>query len=192
MKLTPLSESWIPPILTTERLILRAITLEDAPSIFEYTKNPNVSRYTLWQPYQVMQDTENFIQEYVFSLYKDRVPEPLGITLKSSSHKVIGTVGCFWVSKENQTMELAYALSESYWKQGLVPEAALAIVDYCFQKYPVQRIQARCRAEHKASSRVMEKIGMKFEGTLRSALFCKGSFWDMHHYSILKQEWSSI
>ena len=56
-------------------------------------------------------------------------------------------------------------------------------MDYCFKEFSLKRIQARCKVENKASARVMEKIGMTHEGTLKSAIFHRDKFWDMHYYA---------
>ena len=178
------------PMLNTKRLMLRPLVQSDAENIFDYAKNPNVSLYTLWEPHKSVTDSLNFIVEYANSYYREGVPEPLGITLHDSPDKVIGSVGCFWVSKASKSMELAYAIAEPYWGKGLVAEASQAIVDYCFKNLDINRIQARCKVENKPSSRVMEKIGMTFEGTLKSAIFHRNKFWDMHYYSVLKGDWN--
>ncbi|MGZ3775963.1 MAG: GNAT family N-acetyltransferase [Bdellovibrio sp.] len=177
------SKLWKPPILETPRLILRPIELTDAESIFEYSKNPNVCKYTLWESHQSIEESLIFIKEYVFDYYSKGVPEPLGITLKKEPQKVIGTVGCFWTSKLSRSMELAYAIGEEYWGQGLVAEASQVLMDYCFKEFSVKRIQARCKAENSASARVMEKVGMAYEGTLKSAIFHRNKFWDIHYYA---------
>lgn len=177
---------WLPHPLKTERLILRSITEQDANSIFEYSSNPNVAKYTLWDAHRSISDTLAFIHEYVFAHYKEEEPEPWGITFKENPEKVIGTVGCFWISKPHQTMELGYALSELHWGKGIVVEAAQAVIPYIFKNYQTVRIQAPCVKENRGSRRVIEKLGMQFEGELRSARFCKGKFWDIHLCALLK------
>ncbi len=180
------------PQLKTERLILRPLLPTDAKNIFAYAKNPNVSQFTLWEPHKSTADSLKFITDYAQPLYKAQVPEPFGIILKSNPKKVIGTVGCFWVSKPSQTMELAYAIAEPFWGKGLVAEASESVLDYCFKNLMVNRIQSRCKIENKASSRVMEKVGMNFEGTLKSAILHRNRFWDMHYYTILKSDWDKL
>lgn len=174
---------WTPPTLTTNRLILRPIEIVDADAIFSYAKNPNVSRYTLWEPHRSLEDSLEYIKDYIFDYYSKGVPEPLGIALKENPQKIIGTVGCFWTSKQGKAMELAYAIGEEYWGKGLVAEASQAVIDYCFKEFSLKRIQARCKAENKPSARVMEKIGMTYEGTLKSAVLHRDRFWDMCYYA---------
>ena len=174
---------WLPPTLETDRLLLRPLSELDAASIFAYAKNPNVSKYTLWEPHKTEQDSLNYLKQYVFPYYQQGVPEPLAITFKENDQKVIGTVGCFWSSKSAKAMELAYAVSEDYWGQGLVVEASKAVMDYCFKEFSLKRIQARCKAENKASTRVMEKVGMTYEGTLKSAIFHRNKYFDMVYFA---------
>ncbi|MEN0059520.1 MAG: GNAT family N-acetyltransferase [Bdellovibrio sp.] len=174
---------WQPPTLETSRLILRPIQLTDAENIFAYAKDPNVCKYTLWETHQSVQDSLSYIKDYIFDYYSKGVPEPFGITLKENPQTVIGTVGCFWTSKQAKAMELAYAIGEEHWGKGLVAEASQAVMDYCFKEFALKRIQARCKVENKASSRVMEKIGMTYEGTLKSAIFHRNKFWDIAYYA---------
>lgn len=183
-KILDQSESrWTPPTLTTSRLILRPIELTDAEAIFNYAKNPNVSRYTLWEPHQSVQDSLNYIKDYIFDYYSKGVPEPFGIALKENPQKIIGTVGCFWTSKQAKAMELAYAIGEEHWGKGIVAEASQTVMDYCFKEFSLKRIQARCKTENKSSAKVMEKVGMAYEGTLKSAVFHRDRYWDMCYYA---------
>lgn len=160
--------------------------LEDVGAIFQYAKNPNVSKYTLWEPHESILDSEKYFKNYVMNYYAQEVPEPLGIALKEDPTKLIGTVGCFWVSKKSKCMELAYAISEEYWGHGLVAEAAGVVMDYCFNQFNLKGIQARCKVENKPSARVMEKIGMNYEGTLKAAVFHREKYWDMLYYAKIK------
>ncbi len=185
-KILTSEKPWTPNPLETPRLFLRALTLEDAPAVFDYAKNPNVSRFTQWEPHLSIQDTYAFFADYVFPRYRSQNPEPFGIALKTDPGKIVGTVGCFWASRESRCLELAYAISEPLWGKGLVPEAAAATIEQAFRETNATRIQARCVVENTASARVMEKVGMTREGTLRSALWYRGRFWDMHLYALTR------
>jgi ribosomal-protein-alanine N-acetyltransferase len=183
---------WTIPKLQTNRLVLSPVSQYDVNSIYQYAKDPRVSRYTLWEPHQSLNDTAIFINDYVNSKYAANIPEPFGIKLKDGN-EVIGTVGMFPIGNTYRaplyTMELAYALNPEYWGQGIIIEAAQRVIEYCFNIFPMQRLQCRCKIENVASARVMEKLGMHFEGTLRSDIFHRQRFWDMHYYSLLKKDW---
>lgn len=183
-----MKSAWSLPHLKTQNLLLRPITEEDAPSIFEYASNPKVSLYTSWEPHRELGDSLAFIRDYVFPKYEQRLPGPFAITLLPRPDRCIGTIGCFWISEKNRTMEMAYALAEPFWGKGLVVEAGTAVLDYAFETHPVERIQSTCITQNTPSARVMEKLGMTLEGTLRSYLYQRGRSWDMHILSILRQE----
>ncbi|NBW81964.1 GNAT family N-acetyltransferase [bacterium] len=191
-KILDASADWTPPVMHSERTVIRPLRLSDAPHIFQYACNPNVCRTVTWDPHTSIEDSKAFILDYAFPAYRKRVPEPWGIALREQPDVVIGTVGCFWVSRAHKSMELAYAIAEPFWGQGLVAECSRLVLSFCFQEYELNRIQSRCMTTNRASARVMEKIGMSFEGTMRSVMLRRGAYIDLHHYSILRSEWERI
>ena len=181
--------NWTPPVLETERLILRPLTIEDALDVFQFCSNPNMTRYTLWDTHRTIDDSLVFINDYPLTRYPSRVPDPLGIVQKlDPAQSVIGTVGCFWVSKKDAVMEIGYNLAEPLWGQGIIVEAARCLIGWVFDNYPVERLQARVLFGNTASGRVARKLGMTYEGTQRSALSVRGKATDVSYYSLLRGE----
>jgi ribosomal-protein-alanine N-acetyltransferase len=180
---------WEPPTLTTERTLLRPLTEDDAPAVFAYASNPKLTRFTLWETHLTLDDSLAFARDYARSRLFEHVPEPLGLCLRSDPATVIGSVGCFWASRPNATMELGYALGEPHWGRGLVAEASRALLTYVFANYPVERVQARVVRENDASARVLAKLGFTYEGTLRHSLQRRGRAWDVQYYAVLRGEW---
>lgn len=188
---------WTPPTLETPRLWLRPLDEGDADDVFTYASNPHVTRYTLWDAHRTRHDSLAFVNGYASSRYAEGVPEPMGLVLKSRSGgsnserptPVIGAIGCHWANRPNRCMELGFALGEPYWGRGLTAEAGQALVGYVFAEFGIERLQAHCVVENAASARVLEKVGLRSEGTARSALFHRGRFWDVRHYAVLRSEW---
>jgi ribosomal-protein-alanine N-acetyltransferase len=191
VKSFPLMEEFIPfPVdsFETPRLLIRKLTQNDINDIFEYCKNPNVARYVTWEPHQSLDDSQKFIN-YAFESYKIGSPEPMAIILKDDpKQRVIGTVGLIPANPKNRTYELAYAISQEHWGKGIVAEAAKPLINFSFKHFAMQRLQCRCDILNPQSSRVMEKLGMHYEGTIRASMFLKGKPRDMHMYSIIKSE----
>ncbi|WP_252313968.1 GNAT family N-acetyltransferase [Sinobaca sp. H24] len=102
---------------------------------------------------------------------------------------MIGTIDFAWWERGNGTVEIGFAIAEQYWGRGLIYEAACALNQFAFERMGVTRIEARCFAENTQSIRVLEKMGMTYEGTLRQRLLVKGERRNVHIYSILYQEW---
>ena len=162
------------PILKTDRLILRKITLEDLDDMFEYASDEEVAQYVTWPAHKTISDTKNFI-ENILDKYQKKQIAPWGIELKDNG-KFVGTIGFIsWQTKSN-CAEIGYALSKKYWGKGLVTEATKEIMTFGFNKMDLVRIQAKCISDNIASSKVMKKNGMVLEGTMRQSFDVKSSF----------------
>lgn len=180
---------WTPPIIETERLILRPITMDDVPAIFAYASNPMVSRYVPWRTHRTPADSEAFVRDFVLANYEKEIPEPWGVTIKTLGDKIVGTVGCMWISKPWKTMELGGIAAEPMWGRGYAYEASRAAIDHVYRHYDVNRIFAKCHTANIGSARVMEKLGMKCEGLMRACVYKDDQFIDMYCYSILRLDW---
>jgi RimJ/RimL family protein N-acetyltransferase len=179
---------WRPPTLTTARLTLRPFTAADAVPLFEFTRNQNVTRFTLWEAHRSVDETLAFVNDYALLRYREGMAEPYAITL-SHDAKAIGACGCFWVSLPNQTMELGYWVAEPFWGMGIAVEACRALIEHVFRQYQPKRLQARVVAGNSASMRVLDKLGFRFEGILRSVQFRRDKFEDLLFYSLIRDEW---
>ncbi|MFU8772395.1 MAG: GNAT family N-acetyltransferase [Anaerolineales bacterium] len=79
-------------------------------------------------------------------------------------------------------------MGKPYWKQGYCTEAAKEVIRYSFEQLGLNRVQARHMTKNPASGRVMQKVGMQYEGTLRQSLLRWETFEDAAMYSILRDE----
>ncbi|WP_025028016.1 GNAT family N-acetyltransferase [Caldalkalibacillus mannanilyticus] len=176
------------PIIETERLLLRKIKMEDAEDLYSYCSNEEVSKHVSWNTHRSLADSKGFI-DFVLTQYEHNKVAPWAIEYKENG-RLIGTIDFVWWQAQHKTAEIGYALSQDYWGKGLMSEAALEFVSFGFRKMDLVRIQARCFIENLGSARVMEKIGMTFEGIERKRMFTKGKHHDLKVYSILKEEFS--
>jgi ribosomal-protein-alanine N-acetyltransferase len=175
------------PILETERLLLRQITLDDAEDIFEYAVDPEMAKYVSWDPHTSIEDSIHFIHAMI-KKYERICLSDWGIVYKENN-KFMGTCGYGWWSSAHARAEIGYALSKKYWNRGLMTEALRKVVTFGFEKMKLNRIEARCFIANRASEKVMQKIGMKFEGIQREGLFAKEKYQDLKVYSILRREY---
>ncbi|MDR0267279.1 GNAT family N-acetyltransferase [Paenibacillus sp.] len=174
------------PVLETERLILRKLTVNDVGDVFDYCSDEEISKFTTWYSHQTLDDSKQYV-DHVIGLYEENSIAPWGIEDKKTG-KIIGTVGFVYWNPKQARAELAYALGRAYWNKGLMSEAARKIVQYGFEVMQLVRIEARCLLLNMGSSRVMEKCGMEFEGILRKHALIKGKFEDLKLYSIIHDE----
>jgi ribosomal-protein-alanine N-acetyltransferase len=175
--------------LETLRLVLRDFKEDDWRAVLAYQNTPEYVRFTPWT-----ERTETEVRQFVWAFLRWRDEQPrykfqLAITLRSSG-QLIGNCGVRSSSHKSWEAEMGYELDSRYWKQGYATEAAGAMMDFGFQELRLHRIWAHCIAENVASARVMERLGMRFEGRLYETEWMKGRWWDSLLYAILDREWS--
>lgn len=174
------------PVLETSRLVLRKLIIKDANDMYEYASNPEVSRTVVWDYHKSIKDTMSFLNK-VMVQYQKGIPAPWGMVYKKDN-KLIGTGGYHLWYPQHSYAELGYVVSQRYWNKGLMTEALKEMIRFGFEVMQLNRIEARCFIDNGASERVMQKCGMKYEGTLRSTIFVKGQFKDLKVYSLLRSE----
>jgi [ribosomal protein S5]-alanine N-acetyltransferase len=177
------------PDLRTPRLLLRKLTMDDAPDLFAYAADPEVTRYLDWEPHSSIDDSRRFL-EGVIEAYANGEPRSWAIVFRDDN-RVIGTGGfLFWDQVANRS-EIGYAMSREYWGRGLMSEAVPEMLRFGFERMALNRIEARCNKRNTGSMRVLEKSGFKLEGTLRESFVQKGELSDLLLFSILRREWSA-
>src|SRR5690625_4672001 len=160
------------PTLETERTILRPLTLHDAEAVFNYASREEVAHFVTWETHKTIEDSKNFIH-YALERYANHLFAPWGIVLKENN-ELIGTADFVQWQQKHRVGEIGYVLSSDYWGQGLIPEVAKELIRFGFEEMNLIRIQAICFKENVASERVMQKIGMEYEGTYRKKYYVKG------------------
>jgi RimJ/RimL family protein N-acetyltransferase len=178
------------PTLTTERLILRAFTLADAKRVQQLAGAFEIADTTGHMPHPYLED---MAEEWIQSLddeFKHGDGATFAITLHPSG-ELMGAIG-LTISPHNQRAEMGYWIGMPYWNQGFTTEAARAVLQYAFEQLNLNRVYASHFPRNPASGRVMQKIGMKYEGTLRQHFVRWNDPEDLVYYGILKREWKTI
>ena len=175
------------PRLETKCLILRKMTLDDAQDMFEYGADPEVTKYTLWDNHKSIEDSREFLKMAIRKYENNEVSE-WGVVYKENN-KFIGTCGYGWWRPVHNRAEIGYAISRKYWGKGLTTEAVKEVIKFGFDKMQLNRIEGTCFVGNIASQRVLEKVGMTFEGIIREQLLVKGKYRDLRMYSILRKEY---
>ncbi len=174
------------PKLETARLILRGFCLEDADDIFEYASDNDVNLFMPWDVHKSKDETLEFLQKSDH-LFKTSDCIDWGIELKSVK-KIIGGISIREWNDQKRCADVGYVLSKKFWGKGYTTEALNEVIKFGFEKLNANRIEAHCDEDNIASYKVMEKAGMKYEGTLRRKVLVKNKFVNMRFYSILHLE----
>ena len=174
------------PQLETERLLLRAMRVSDAPDMYDYAHRPDVTRYLLWNPHPDVGYTRRYL-EYLAGRYRLGQFYDWALIHKADG-RMIGTCGFVRFDMPHNAAEIGYVLNPDYRGQGLMPEAAERILQFGFSVLNLHRVEAHFMIENTASRQVMEKLGMTFEGVRREAMLVKGLYRDIGTCAILASE----
>ena len=144
------------PVLETERLILRPLSIDDLDAVYKWASDPRVNKYMIYPLYKSKDDGV----EWLNTLYEDDDKKDFGFVLKETG-ELIGSGGIYYHS-DIDVWSIGYNLSYDYWNRGLVTEAMTKLVEWGRQTFGIKEIAGTFAVENIGSRRVMEKLGMTF------------------------------
>lgn len=175
------------PHLETARLLLEPYKDSDLQDIFDYGSNPQITQFVPWTAHKTLEDSQKFLDFIRTSTcnISGKLFFVFAIRLKETG-KVIGSID--FKNPNAWTGQIDYALSVDYWNQGIMTESAQAVKTWALEACPkMVRLQAGCLPENKGSSRVMEKIGMQFEGVRRKSHYWgNGEYKNLAFYALVR------
>ncbi len=172
------------PILQTERLILRAFQMDDAPAVDKYVSEKEIAATTLNIPHPyTLEMAEEWIGTHK-EAFENGQAVRFAITLGDSG-ELLGAIG-LEITAAHERAEMGYWIGLPHWGKGYCTEAAIAAIQHGFDSLGLERIFATHLRRNPASGRVMLKAGMKHEGRLRHHIKKWGEFEDLEMYSLLR------
>jgi ribosomal-protein-alanine N-acetyltransferase len=169
---------WCPPelgrvFLAGPRIALREWALEDADAVREYAHDPEVSRYLIRAPAELLAEPklaivearERLRTEYAFAV------------VQRETEAVVGSAELYVESIRHHRGEIGYVLRRDVWGQGLATEVAGLLLRFGFDELDLHRLWASCDPANTASIRVLEKVGMHYEGVLHHQYLAYDGTW---------------
>ncbi|HET7585652.1 MAG TPA: GNAT family N-acetyltransferase [Gemmatimonadaceae bacterium] len=175
------------PVLQTERLLLRPFAPDDAPAVEALCGAFEVADTTLSIPHPYPPGMAAAWIESHTAARESGTGVSYAVTDRRTG-ELLGAVGVSLVP-EHARAELGYWIAVPQWGKGYGTEAARAVLGVAFDTLGVHRVQARHLTRNPASGRVMQKLGMRFEGILRGAMKKWDTFEDVAMYAMLEDEW---
>lgn len=147
-------------LIETPRLILRPWRMEDLEDFYEYASVPGVGEMAGWLHHENREKTREILEMFI------REKKVFALELKDNG-KVIGSLGIEKLDADlakvkEQGREVGYVLSKAYWGRGMMPEAVLAVIDYCFRVLHYDFLTCGHFVRNHQSRRVIEKCGFQF------------------------------
>lgn len=152
-------------VLETERLRLRWLTPDDAPFMLELVTDPTWIEFVGDRGLKTVEDARVYITEKYVADY-----ESLGFGLNLVELKETGTpVGiCGLIKREGlEDVDLGFAFLPRHTGLGYAGESAAAVLTHGRAALGIGRIVAITTPNNRRSIRVLEKVGFRFERTMR-------------------------
>jgi ribosomal-protein-alanine N-acetyltransferase len=174
--------------LETKRLILRRFTVRDADAMYtNWASDPEVTRYLTWPAHAGVETSRAVLADWT-AAYAQESCYQWAIVLKDRADEPIGSIGAVDVSDDIAAVQIGYCLGRRWWHQGIMSEALGAVMDFFFDAVGCNRVACRHDPRNPHSGMVMQKCGMKYEGTQRSADRNNQGICDTSWYALLKDE----
>lgn len=168
-------------------LTLVSLNAEDAKTMFQLVDH-NRDFLGKWLPWvkhtKTVEDSEKYIS-YVRKKYEEKKVMDLGIFYQNT---FVGCIGLHEIDSINKKTSIGYWLGESYQGRGIMHESVKALIRHSFHTLGMNRIEIRSAVGNTRSRKVIERLGLKFEGILREAEWVNDHFVDHEVFSILKSE----
>lgn len=165
-------------MLETNRLFLRRMTNADVEYVYAMRSDRDVMHFI-----REVETSRGATESWIDLISSRWEMERIGFcaVIEKSSKRFAGWCG-LWRLKETGEIEVGYALLKEFWGRGFAVEASEAFLDYGFEELKVEKIVAVTDPANKNSRRVMEKLGMNFDGT--------GNYYERElvHYSITRED----
>ena len=176
--------------LETERLILRRFVGEDADAMYRnWASDDEVTKYLTWPTHSNIDVTKHVIEMWSNS-YADEKKYLWAIILKENGDEPIGSISAVRMDEDISMVHIGYCIGRNWWHQGITSEALKAVIKFFFEEVDVNRIEARHDPRNPNSGKVMQKCGMKYEGTMRCADRNNQGISDTCYYALLKSDFS--
>lgn len=174
------------PMLRTGRLLLRPFALADASQVHRMAGHFDIAATTLNIPHPY----EPGMAEQWIARQKEDFKEGALVNfaiVRQEDNQLVGSIG-LKISQKHSHGELGYWIGKDYWNHGYCTEAAVAVIQYGFEVLSLHRIHAYHFLRNPASGRVMQKVGMKYEGRQRQHVRKWDRFEDLELYGILRED----
>ena len=176
--------------LETNRLLFRKASTSDSKDMFNnWASDKEVTKYLSWDAYEKEENAVSYLKYLEEEYTKNNFYN--WIVVSKEDNTPIGTIGAVDIDVNNNTVEIGHCYGRKFWNKGYGTEALIRIIKFFFEEVEVETIYAYYVEGNSASGKVLEKVGMKYEGILRKRVYDKVTKKqaDLISYSITRDDY---
>ena len=178
--------------IQTDRLYFRQVSTDDIINIHELHSLPETDKFNTLGIPETIQVTEKVINDWLVGQNaKPQTSYTFCLDLVDTK-QFIGLIALNIGKPNYKTAEVWFKIHKDFWSKGYTTEALTKLIELGFNDLALHRIEAGCAVENIASSKVLEKVGMKKEGMKRKKLPIRGEWKDNYFYAILDEDFFDI
>jgi RimJ/RimL family protein N-acetyltransferase len=148
-------------IASTERLLIRELSVHDASFIFRLVNSPSWLRYIGDRNVKSEEDAKKYLKNGPLKSYDDNGFGLYLVTLRADQTPV-GMCGLI-KRPDFDSPDIGFAFLPEYEGKGYGFESASVVLDYCKTEFQLKRILGITLEANKSSVRLLEKLGLIFE-----------------------------
>ena len=178
--------------LETKRLTLSKLSKNDIPLIHELNSREDVARYNTLGIPDSLETTAKYLEPIILAGHFD-APRMYSWALRTKEdQQFIGELGMSLFAERFKRAEIYYNLLPEFWGKGYASEAVEGLLNFGFNTLKLHRIEAGVATENERSIKLLERLGMQYEGRHRKILPINGEWKDNFHYAMLETDYSEI
>lgn len=172
------------PVIETERLLLRALSMNDCDTMYLLRSNEEVTKHFNRDPDAGIEATRAKMEEILQNQQKNGSVFWV-IAWKDNPGNMIGNIGYWRIDKQHHRAEIGYLLHPAHWQKGIMKEALNAVLEYAFNTMKLHSIEANINPDNIASAALLERCGFIREAYFKENYFHNGVYYDSAIYSKL-------
>jgi len=179
------------PMLETQRLMLRRITEADHRDWMAVWHSPGVLDYLIDFDGQPSDAVGAAIIRWAERIFAEQSGIRWAIALKPDN-RMIGSCGFHLYETRHRRVEVGYELHSDYWRRGIMSEALATVLEFCFERLDVHRVEADVVEGNAASAALLRKAGFTLEGVWRDRVYKRDAFQSLWQFGILAPEYRAL
>lgn len=175
------------PVLDDARVQLRPFALADAPVVQLLVGDPDVALMTREIPHPY----EDGMAETWIRRERRKWSRGQGVAFAVCRKPAGELIGCMSLKLDdaNHAGELGYWIGKPWWNLGYATDAARRLLRFGFEELGLHRIHAHHLGSNPGSGRVMQKIGLRYEGRLVGHLLRNDRYEDVELYGLVAADY---
>jgi N-acetyltransferase len=179
-------------VLENERALMRPLRADDLPNLVTcMPADASVVRYSTYYVH-TQEHLQNFLSESLAD--RERQFRYPFIIFDKEKKAYAGSTSYAAISNRDARLEIGWTwINKPFQQTGLNRNCKFLLLQYAFDVLGAERVELKTDERNLQSRHAMEKMGAKYEGSLRSHTVMNDGFRrNTFYYSILKAEWEEL